>query len=199
MKTLKKMTESRQIIQRSTFIGYCYPVTSIEEVETILSELHLLHPKRAHLCYAYRIDDLHVHMEDDGEPKNTAGKPIYDVIINQDLKHVLCVVIRYFGGILLGAGPLTRAYRTTTVNTLMNAETVQFYKWNTYVIHMTYEQETIFIKRLGSNTFIIEKIYLETVSIHIATQLNESALKDLLYDAISIQVQPTIWHEKSPV
>jgi uncharacterized YigZ family protein len=199
MKTLKEAVESKLIIDRSTFIGHCFPVNSINDIEILLTQLKALHPKRSHLCYAYRINDHLFHMEDDGEPKHTAGKPIYDVIMNQGLDHVLCSVIRYFGGVLLGAGPLTRAYRSTTVETLLNAHTVTYYEWPTYLIHLSYEQEAIFLKRLGPSTIILEKTYLEEVTLLVASKLNEEDIHALLYDAKSIETKDIIWHEKSPL
>lgn len=96
-------------IKKSKFIAYYYNVNDKLEVEAILSCIKKEHKKARHIVYAYKINqDIKKH--NDGEPSNTAGTPIYNLIIKNDLNYCLIVVVRYFGGIKLGAGPLTRAY-----------------------------------------------------------------------------------------
>ena len=96
-------------IKKSKFIAIRYNVNNIKEVEEILNNLKKEHKKARHIPYAYRIDNQ-IKKSDDKEPANTAGTPIYSLIINNDLNNILIVVIRYFGGIKLGAGLLTRSY-----------------------------------------------------------------------------------------
>lgn len=96
-------------IKKSKFIGLYYQVDTIEEIKTILEQLKKEHKKARHLPYAYKIDNL-IKKSDDKEPSNTAGLPILNIIEKNNLNHVLIVVIRYFGGIKLGAGGLIRAY-----------------------------------------------------------------------------------------
>ena len=96
-------------VKKSKFIAYCYEVENTDEVKNILDNLKKEHKKARHFSYAYKIDNI-VKKSDDKEPKNTAGLPIYNVIIKNDLNKVLIVVVRYFGGIKLGAGGLFRAY-----------------------------------------------------------------------------------------
>lgn len=95
--------------KKSRFVAYLYNVNSKEEVDGYLKELKLEHKKAHHICYAYKIGNM-VKANDDKEPKGTAGLPILTVITKQNLDNVLIIVVRYFGGIKLGAGPLTRAY-----------------------------------------------------------------------------------------
>lgn len=96
-------------IKKSKFIAIRYEVHSVVEVEEILNTLKKEHKKARHIPYAYRIDNQ-IKKSDDKEPANTAGTPIYNLIINNDLNNILVVVIRYFGGVKLGAGLLTRSY-----------------------------------------------------------------------------------------
>lgn len=96
-------------IKKSKFIAYYYEVYSKEEADTILDNLKKEHKKARHIPYAYKIDNI-IKKSDDKEPANTAGTPIYNLIMQNNLNNVLICVVRYFGGIKLGAGPLMRAY-----------------------------------------------------------------------------------------
>jgi len=100
------------IEKKSKFIGYVFNVTSKEQVDDILKTLKKEHKKATHICYSYIINSDVVLAKacDDGEPSGTAGRPIYNVIEKKGLKNVLVVVVRYFGGIKLGAGGLVRMY-----------------------------------------------------------------------------------------
>ena len=96
-------------VKKSKFISYYYEVNSKEEVETVLEKVKKEHKKAKHIPYAYKIDNL-IKKSDDKEPSNTAGTPIYNIIIQNNLNNVLILIVRYFGGTLLGAGLLTRTY-----------------------------------------------------------------------------------------
>jgi len=107
-------------IKKSKFIGLCYEVNSVLKIDDILNSIKKEHKKATHICYAYKVFDqvLSVKAFDDNEPNGTAGKPILNVIEKQKLNNVLVVVVRYFGGIKLGAGGLVRAYTKATVQAL---------------------------------------------------------------------------------
>jgi len=96
-------------IKKSKFIAYYYEVKEKCEIDIILDNLKKEHKKARHIPYAYKIDNI-IKKSDDKEPSNTAGTPIYNIIIQNDLNNVLICVVRYFGGTLLGAGLLTRSY-----------------------------------------------------------------------------------------
>ncbi len=96
-------------IKKSKFIAYYYEIDQKEEADELLQTLKKEHKKARHIPYAYKIDTL-IRKSDDKEPSNTAGTPIYKLIEQLDLNHVFIAVVRYFGGIKLGAGGLTRAY-----------------------------------------------------------------------------------------
>lgn len=99
-------------ISKSKFIAYKKELTSLEEVKPFLLELKKEHKKARHICYAYvyKKDVISEKCSDDGEPSGTAGYPILNVIKKKNLTNVMVAVVRYFGGIKLGAGGLTRAY-----------------------------------------------------------------------------------------
>ena len=99
-------------IKKSKFIAYYYEIHSKEEADAILENLKKEHKKARHIPYAYKIDNT-IRKSDDKEPSNTAGTPIYNLIEKNNLNHVFIAIVRYFGGIKLGAGGLTRAYLNT--------------------------------------------------------------------------------------
>lgn len=110
-KTIADRCEARFIEKKSEFIGYLAPVSTEEDAVKFVAEIRALHPKARHNCYAYILRENNTaRHSDDGEPQGTAGAPIYEVLRKEGLTDVACVVTRYFGGILLGAGGLTRAY-----------------------------------------------------------------------------------------
>lgn len=99
-------------IKKSKFYGYLFNIDDISKVNDILETIKKENKKARHVVYAYKINGIEKKYEDK-EPSNTAGKPILDIINVKNLDNTLIVVVRYFGGILLGAGPLTRAYSKT--------------------------------------------------------------------------------------
>ncbi|MNX18068.1 IMPACT family member YigZ [compost metagenome] len=101
--------------KNSKFFGYAFPIQSEEEVKPIIDVLRKQHPHAVHYCYAYQIgsDTITYRANDDGEPSNTAGMPIYGQIQSFAVTNILIVVVRIFGGIKLGVGGLISAYRTT--------------------------------------------------------------------------------------
>lgn len=111
-KTIRRQGEAEIIIKRSQFIGHAKPVETEEEAIAFIEEMKSKHKQATHNCSAYIVGerDQHQKASDDGEPSGTAGKPILEVIKHQQLKNVAVVVTRYFGGIMLGAGGLVRAY-----------------------------------------------------------------------------------------
>ena len=106
------INEYTYTIKKSKFIGYYYEVNSLNEIENILKNIKKEHKKARHIPYAYKIDNI-IKKSDDKEPGNTAGGPILNIIEKKDLNNVLIVIVRYFGGIKLGAGGLIRSYSYT--------------------------------------------------------------------------------------
>lgn len=111
----------------SKFIGYAFPVTSVEDFKKNLEAIKKEHPKATHHCYAYRIgiDGNNFRVNDDGEPSGSAGKPILGQIDSKELTNVGVVVVRYFGGSLLGVPGLINAYKTTATVVLQTIPFVQ--------------------------------------------------------------------------
>lgn len=111
----------------SRFLGYAFPVATTEEIKLSLQNLKKDHPKAVHHCYAYRLgtEGLQFRANDDGEPSGSAGKPILGQIDSAGLTDILVVIVRYFGGTLLGVPGLINAYKTTTADCLKQAGIIE--------------------------------------------------------------------------
>ena len=110
-KTLAAPAEAEFTEKKSQFIGYITPVENEQQAIDFIGKIRSMHRKATHNCYAYILRDNNISRHsDDGEPSGTAGVPIYEVLRKEGLTDVCCVVTRYFGGVLLGAGGLVRAY-----------------------------------------------------------------------------------------
>lgn len=113
--------------KNSKFFGYSFPIESESEVKTIIDSLRKQHPHAVHYCYAYQIgtDTPTYRANDDGEPSNTAGIPIYGQIQSFGVTNILVVIVRIFGGIKLGVGGLISAYRQAAQSTLESAVIIE--------------------------------------------------------------------------
>lgn len=112
-RTVAGPAEAEVIIKKSRFIGQVSPVASEEEATAFVAEIKRKHREATHNCHAWIIDPLNQRSNDDGEPAGTAGRPMLEVLRKENLEQVAVVVTRYFGGIMLGAGGLLRAYSQT--------------------------------------------------------------------------------------
>jgi uncharacterized YigZ family protein len=126
-KTIQQPSEGIFKDKGSRFIARAYPVESAAEVKEILSDLRKEFHDARHHCYAYRLGEggENYRVNDDGEPANSAGKPILGQLQSHELTNILIVVIRYFGGILLGVGGLINAYRTAARESLDHARIIE--------------------------------------------------------------------------
>ena len=113
--------------KNSKFFGYAFPVSNEEEIKEHLDRLRKEHFSARHWCYAYQIgtEKIQYRANDDGEPNNSAGMPIYGQIQSFEVTNVLVVVVRYFGGVKLGVGGLISAYKTAAQMALENSEIVE--------------------------------------------------------------------------
>ena len=125
--TIVKATEAEYKDKGSRFIAYAYPITSLSDVKKHLDILKEEHHKARHLCYAYRlgVDGMQFRANDDGEPSGSAGRPILGQIDSFGITDVLIVVVRYFGGTLLGVPGLIHAYKEASARALSLAEVIE--------------------------------------------------------------------------
>lgn len=122
-KTIEHESEGQYREKGSKFFAYAFPVKTEEETKEILRQIKKTHHSARHHCFAWRIGykEIIERANDDGEPSSTAGKPILTQLQKYELTNVLLVVVRYFGGILLGTGGLINAYRTAAADALEHA------------------------------------------------------------------------------
>ncbi len=121
--TIEKETTNLIEVMKSKFIAYLIPLKNEEDFKPILANLRKEHKKARHIVYAYRVG-MKSKSCDDGEPKGTAGHPLLELLYKKDLTDVALLVVRYFGGTLLGAGRLLRTYLQAGINVVDNSTIV---------------------------------------------------------------------------
>ena len=162
---MKKIINNQEKIlklKKSKFITYTKKVLTEKDALNFLKEIKEKYQDATHVCYAYIIDN-HQKYSDDGEPSNTAGKPMFDILTKNNLNYVISIVIRYFGGIKLGSNGLIRAYSSCVKETINeNVKEIEYgYK---IIIREDYQKEKI-INYLLKNSTIIKKNYQEEIYI----------------------------------
>lgn len=124
MQTIKSNYQTKIEVEKSKFVGILFPLNNEEEFKQMLKALQKEHKKARHIVYAYRIGTKSKSC-DDGEPKGTAGRPLLELLHKKELNNLVLFVVRYFGGIKLGAGRLLRTYVAAGVEVLNSAELVE--------------------------------------------------------------------------
>ncbi|GAA3986173.1 IMPACT family protein [Mucilaginibacter dorajii] len=140
--TIEKPTESIFRDRGSKFLGYAYSINSENDLKGIVAKLKVEHPKANHHCWAMRLgtDRSVFRVNDDGEPSGTAGRPILNILLSKDVTNILVVVVRYFGGTLLGVPGLINAYKVATEEALKQATIVQKTVNDIYTVSFDYLQ-----------------------------------------------------------
>lgn len=138
--TLFKITTREQVIEKSRFIAIAVPLTSLVQIEKAMQEIREEYPNARHYVYAYRLHDGSIEKSsDDGEPQGTGGHPILDLLQHRNVWNVLLVVVRYFGGVLLGTGGLSRAYGGTARQVIIETELKRLALCQIYSLRVPYE------------------------------------------------------------
>lgn len=187
MKQIKEKYINEIDIQKSKFIAVILPIYDKNSVKNEIDNLKKNYPKATHYCYGYIINGIQ-KSNDDGEPSSTAGKPILENLIINQLNNVLLVVIRYFGGIKLGAGGLTRAYVDSSSNVIQKATFYQETQVDIYQIKCSYNQINIlknYLFEIGAQ--ILKTEYNEDVDFYISiNKFNENELINFMQGKIKI-------------
>lgn len=138
--TIEQMAEGYLVEKKSKFISLIFPVQNTDQVKDIIEEHRKKYYDSRHVCWAYMLGQYRdeFRFNDDGEPSGTAGRPIMGQINSHELTNVLILVIRYFGGTLLGTGGLIKAYKEAAEDAIANAEIIQKTIDETFTIHFEY-------------------------------------------------------------
>lgn len=147
--TLAHPVDSELLIKKSRFIGRVEPVTDRAAAQRIVAELRAQHPDAAHVCWAL-LAGGHSAAVDDGEPSGTAGRPMLDVLRHQNLEGVLATVVRYFGGIKLGAGGLVRAYTDCIAQALKGADKIPIIRQRALQCAVPYAMEGLLRREIDA-------------------------------------------------
>lgn len=170
-KSVKQCSEAEYTVNRSRFIGRCFPVESEEAALCLLGDIRKKHWDATHNCFAYRIgENAAARFSDDGEPGGTAGKPIMDVLTGRELTNVLCVVTRYFGGILLGAGGLVRAYSKSAADAVTKAGVVSYLPGTILDIPMDYSRYGALEGFIRANAEVRNVAFAQNVVVTVAVE-----------------------------
>lgn len=163
------------MIDKSRFIALVFPVKTVQEVEQGLKQARQLYPNARHYVYAYRLYNGRLEKStDDGEPQGTGGRPVLDVLQFRELWDVLVVVIRYFGGILLGTGGLSRAYGGTARQLLDQLEVYRLVPHAIYEVEASYDwYETLKYQYRQNDWVTGNEEFLATVRVEVFIRLEE--------------------------
>ncbi len=175
--------------KNSKFYGYAFPVSNEEEIKTHIEQLRKQHYGAVHYCYAFQIgtQPIYFRANDDGEPSNTAGMPIYGQIQSFGLTNVLVVVVRFFGGIKLGVGGLISAYRIAAQMALDEAEIIEKTIDIHYIITFDYKNMNKVMRVIKEkNLQIIAQDMNESCQIEIATRKKNA---ELIYDIFNVMFE----------
>lgn len=145
-KTIEKKADGYYEEKKSRFFGLAFPISSEEEARNILEKIQTEHYNASHFCYAYRLhtNPISEKAMDDGEPHGTAGHVILNLLRSEELENVMVVVVRYFGGTLLGTGGLSRAYKEAAKDALLHAALISMQEALKFSVRFSYgDYETI--------------------------------------------------------
>ena len=145
--TLSSAVHSELIIKKSRFIGCVQPVADRAQAQAVVAQLWQVHPTATHVCWALLAGGQSAAV-DDGEPSGTAGRPMLEVLRRQELEGVLATVVRYYGGVQLGAGGLVRAYTDSVAQALLGAEKVPLSRQREVSCTVPYPQEGLIRREL---------------------------------------------------
>ena len=198
-KTLHEFGTDEIIIDKSTFIGYAKPIKTEEDAIEFINEIKKKHKDATHNVWAYTIGKtMNIQRySDDGEPQGTAGIPTLEVIKKEDLRDVVVVVTRYFGGVKLGAGGLVRAYTKGAKVGIDAAKVIEKVMYKDVRIKIDYNQlGKIQNEIMNMNYFVKDTIYEDNVEIIVYSRLEEvNKLTDRIIDITSATAEINIGEE----
>lgn len=156
--TLARAVHAELLIKKSRFIACVQPMADRASAQQVVAELWRTHPGARHVCWAL-LAGGHSAAVDDGEPSGTAGRPMLEVLRHQDLEGVLATVVRYFGGVKLGAGGLVRAYTDAVAQALLEAEKVPIVRTLRLACELPYALEGLLRRELGAVAATLDEVH----------------------------------------
>lgn len=179
--------------KKSRFLGLIFPVQSEEEARAILDETRKKYYDARHHCFCYIIKGGPVRYSDDAEPQGTAGQPMLSVLEHAGVQNVLCIAVRYFGGVLLGTGGLVRAYSKAAKDALDAAGIAQYRAWERVELWTPYAFYDRVRLELSAQGGVIESTeYGADILLHVMLpQENVSACAETLREMTAGRVRPT--------
>lgn len=192
MYTIDNNYTNEIVIKNSRFICVLYKIKNDKEIIDLLNKTKILYPDATHYCYAYIINNLK-KSSDDGEPGGTAGIPILKVLENQNLTNILAVVIRYFGGVKLGAGGLVRAYTKSITTTLSEATKKELIDGYNIDITFNYNRSKE-IEYLLKDIKINNKIFKDNIIYNL--DIEKNFLNTIINNHLEYQIKKHIQIEK---
>ena len=153
----QEIVTHENIVKKSRFIAMVFYIENQEQAEEIIAKKREEYKDARHVVFAYRLKST-AKFTDDKEPQGTAGKPIYSLLEKENMTNILIVVVRYFGGILLGAGPLTRAYSTVAKEALAKCEKKPYVEYIQDYIECEYKDEQNIKRNLELESCIMQNI-----------------------------------------
>jgi uncharacterized YigZ family protein len=196
-RTIEKPAEGIYRDRGSKFLAFAYPITADAEIKNILANLKSEHPKANHHCWAMRlgIDRSVFRVNDDGEPSGTAGRPILNTLLSRDLTNIVVVVVRYFGGTLLGVPGLINAYKSATIDALDKTAVIEKTVNDVYLVEFDYQQMNDVMKIIkDDNLYVMDQSHETACSIRLAirkTQVNLTLTKLNMLNGVKINYERT--------
>lgn len=188
--SIKNNDKYELIVKSSKFISLLYKINNIDEINDILNNIKKEYPNATHYCYGYTIDNI-VKSSDDGEPSKTAGNPILNQIEANNLNYTLIVVVRYFGGIKLGTGLLTRTYAKVAREVIKKDNIISLEKG--YNINIVFNYDNIKeIDYILSNSSVISKSFNDNIIYNV--NVNEDILNKL--SKYNVKINKEVYIEK---
>lgn len=188
MNILDKNIQTKFTIKKSKFLCFAFIVKSREEAKDVINKIKKEYPDASHICYAYILANNEYYHTDGGEPSGTAGLPIYNAIKSFDLNYCLFMVVRYFGGVKFGVGPLRTTFKDITLKTLNQAKISSFILSDIILIKIGYDKLSSVTKEL--RPYIKTKVYgKEDVSLELIGNQKEilNKLSKLKIDKFKIE------------
>lgn len=198
--TISQMASVEQVIEKSRFIGLIVPLSTFEQFGQAMQKIHKDYPNARHYVYAYRLHEGFIEKaSDDGEPQGTGGRPVLDLLQYKNIWNILLVVVRYFGGVLLGTGGLTRAYSGTARLVINESKLKELALHRVCVLRVPYERYEQLKYQLSHHVWnIVAENYSEVIDLEVHVPENNvntfiQWVDEFSGKQIDCQVGETVW------